>query len=597
VFRWNGPGGTISPDGAINGTLDILFGTTTSPADCVGPPQVTNGDPACATVNTVSTPSPWPFTPKSGPAGSFPKGHFYEGGIDLGFLHLENECFSSFLVETRSSTSVDATLKDFVGGQFASCAATMSTTPSVGAGATVTPGTLVTDSATVVGFGPTNPPTPTGQVTFFICGPIATSLCATGGTNLGTGTLVQTVAGTSTATSPSFDTTGQTPGRYCFRAVWPGDTNYDGSTHTGTGDSECFNIAKVPSATVTGPVDGSGTSVTSFALGGTVYDRSVVTGSAAGGDPTGNVDFFVCGPIVAPALCTAGGTALTGNPQALVSDGVAATFTSAATSGAFTPTAPGRYCFRADYAGSVVYNPSSDSAAGECFSVTQLPTGTVTTPSTAVPVLLGTAVSDTAVVTGAAPGGDPTGTVDFFVCGPTTTAVSCATGGTALGSAALTSDGVAGTFTSSASSSSFTATTLGVYCFRAVYGGDANYTGSSDSTAPGECFTVYADSSTATAQDWLPNDTATIGSTGNVLLNGTVDITLHQSADCTGAAIYTEPQIALAGAASPSANSTTNTTVKVSASTTVSWRTVFTSSDPFVNGSTHCESTTLTITN
>ena len=95
-----------------------------------------------------------------------------------------------------------------------------------------------------------------------------------------------------------------------------------------------------------------------------------MTGTAAGGDPTGEVNFFVCGPITAPATCATGGTEVAGNPETLVSDGVAGTFTSNATSGAFTPTAVGRYCFRAEYGGSTIYNPSSDSGANECFTVT-----------------------------------------------------------------------------------------------------------------------------------------------------------------------------------------------------------------------------------
>ena len=145
VFQWRSPGG------AINGTLDLLAGTTTSPADCVGPPPLGSNDRFCATVNLVATPSPWAFTDKGGtPTGNFAPGEFYEGGIDLNFLGLQDECFSSFLAETRSSQSVDATLKDFVGGSFGVCSAELSTTPSAGAGGTVTPGTIVRDTATVV---------------------------------------------------------------------------------------------------------------------------------------------------------------------------------------------------------------------------------------------------------------------------------------------------------------------------------------------------------------------------------------------------------------------------------------------------------------
>src|SRR6185503_4425450 len=48
VFQWHSPGG------AIDGTLDLLAGTTATPADCVGTPLGT-GDHFCATVNTANT--------------------------------------------------------------------------------------------------------------------------------------------------------------------------------------------------------------------------------------------------------------------------------------------------------------------------------------------------------------------------------------------------------------------------------------------------------------------------------------------------------------------------------------------------------------
>jgi hypothetical protein len=69
-------------------------------------------------VNDAPAPSPWAYTPSQGPANIFPAGAFFEGGVNLSQLGITNVCFSSFLAETRSSTSVDATLKDFVTGTF-----------------------------------------------------------------------------------------------------------------------------------------------------------------------------------------------------------------------------------------------------------------------------------------------------------------------------------------------------------------------------------------------------------------------------------------------------------------------------------------------
>ena len=73
-----------------------------------------------ATVNTGNTPSGgWPFADKGGttPANTFAPGEFFEGGIDLTALGLPTD-LTTFLVETRSSNSLNATLSDLVLGTF-----------------------------------------------------------------------------------------------------------------------------------------------------------------------------------------------------------------------------------------------------------------------------------------------------------------------------------------------------------------------------------------------------------------------------------------------------------------------------------------------
>src|SRR4051812_32302848 len=73
-----------------------------------------------------------------------------------------------------------------------------------------------------------------------------------------------------------------------------------------------------------------------------------------------------------------------------------------------------------------------------------------------------------------------------------------------------------------ATSATATASVVGVWCFRAVYTSDtANYTGDDDSSN-GECFAVQDSSSVATHQIWLPNDQATVTSTGGTNVSGTV---------------------------------------------------------------------------
>jgi len=85
-----------------------------------------SGHEACAKVNTSNIVVSWPYTAKT-PIGTntVPAAGFFEGGINLTELFTEINgtapCFASFLVETRSSQSIDAVLKDFVGGSFPQC--------------------------------------------------------------------------------------------------------------------------------------------------------------------------------------------------------------------------------------------------------------------------------------------------------------------------------------------------------------------------------------------------------------------------------------------------------------------------------------------
>ncbi len=122
VYKWE-------PGGPVNGTLRLL---TSSSSTCNATQDPTKPEPnACAIVNTGNQNSPWPYTPKSGASNVFAKGAFFEGGVNVSALFGGSApCFSSFLAETRSSQSVDATLKDFDGGVFPLCSADISITNS-----------------------------------------------------------------------------------------------------------------------------------------------------------------------------------------------------------------------------------------------------------------------------------------------------------------------------------------------------------------------------------------------------------------------------------------------------------------------------------
>ena len=111
VFEWVGTGGSES-----GGTLNDITGT--APNGSVF--SISNA----AAQNIPGSCPAWDYTPKGGvQGGPIPVNAFFEGAINLdAFPALAGACFSSFMVETRSSAVVTATLKDFALGQFNTCA-------------------------------------------------------------------------------------------------------------------------------------------------------------------------------------------------------------------------------------------------------------------------------------------------------------------------------------------------------------------------------------------------------------------------------------------------------------------------------------------
>ena len=370
----------ISPKtGPINGVscgdANLRFQASSNQANCDGGGGV---DPAisgfCGVVNlTDGVPSPWAFVDKTTispthPANTFLTNEFYEGGVNLGFLGLQSECFASVASETRSSQSTTATLKDFVLGSFGSCEATLATQVS---NSSVTPGTAVHDTATVTGTNPNV--TPTGNVTFFLCSFAAgsTDVCdgTTGhvGTQVGSPVALSGSGAIATAQSDDVNTQAASllPGHYCFRAEWPGDSNYIGAKTEFSGATECFDVSKLPSQTATT----SNPNTNNVAPGTSVTDTATVSGS--GPTPTGSVTFFLC----QPSEVTSGGCEGTAGTQI----GSAKPLSGGqATSDATTNTTTlGKYCWRAEYGGDTVYEPSSHTdATGECFTVTNSASGT-----------------------------------------------------------------------------------------------------------------------------------------------------------------------------------------------------------------------------
>jgi hypothetical protein len=137
VYAWD-PAHCTPNDGCP--TLRLLAAGLSSAGNAVCDPT----DVACAVTNPGGAASPWPYTPKSGPSGTFPELSFFEGGVNLAALGLAEECFASFMAETRASQSVTASSKDFILSGFQPCNPAISVSKacaaavnSAGAGVTV----------------------------------------------------------------------------------------------------------------------------------------------------------------------------------------------------------------------------------------------------------------------------------------------------------------------------------------------------------------------------------------------------------------------------------------------------------------------------
>jgi hypothetical protein len=445
VFSWVGTGGDT------NNVLD----SGGEFADCVGGTAVqTNG--GCSTVSNTTVQSPWAYQSKisGSPANTLYAGALMEGGIDLTQLGLEG-CFSNFLVETRSSPEIGAQLKDFLLGSFEVCQSALTTTPANSGGTPLTDsngnglpdvtigtgsaGVNVRDSADLTVEG-TN--TWSGTLHFFLCGPIATGTCDTGGLEIGTGTAVNQDTVMPVLSDQAHLTS---VGRYCWRGFFDSATEgVDDQTDSSTG--ECFEVLPVtPNLTTS-----AGPDVT---LGDPITDNAPLTGTA----------------------------------------------------------------FRPGTNGPNATYPSINA--------------TMTVPAD--------------------------GTITFTLFGPN----NCTSVPTGFTPIQVTVNGD-GTYTAS-----FTPTQVGTFTWVAVYSGDSpNTLGAGPTGCPdvNEEVVVTGVAASTTAQNWLPNDTATI--TGPTNLNGTLTFTLYTGADCaaTGTPVPNQSySFTLTNEPSPATRSTTNSTFRV----------------------------------
>jgi hypothetical protein len=455
VFSWVGTGGDT------NNVLDSggEFG------DCVGGANTNGG---CATVNNSTVQSPWAYQSKisGSPADTLYAGALMEGGIDLTTLGLQG-CFSSFLAETRSSPEIGAQLKDFLLGNFEVCESALTTTPADSGGTPLTDsdgddlpdvmigtgdaGVDVTDSANLTVEGTS---TWSGTLNFFLCGPIDTGTCDTGGVEIDDADPPDGTAVNQDTEMPVVSATAHltSVGRYCWRGEFVSATE-GVDDQTDSRETECFEVLPVTPALVTQ----AGPDVT---LGNPITDSSTLIGTAFqagtnGGDPT-------YPSINADMVTPANGTI---------------TFT--------------------------LFGPN------DCVSI---PTGFIP--------------------------------IDVTVSGDRATHPGY--------------------------TASFTPTQVGEFTWVATYTGDSpNTLGAGPTACPdaNEAVVVTGNAQSATAQDWLPNDTATI--TGDTNLNGTLTFQLYTGDNCgvtSGAAVPGQSySLTLTDVPSPAIRSTSNTTFKVTA--------------------------------
>ena len=219
----------------INGTAGqngVCNSATTSPA--------VPADAACAATNgAVVTALDPAFTAKAGAAGgNYPIVGFFEGGLDLTAIGLGGECFPTAIVETRSSQSITAVLKDFTITQFERCQAEIATEIRDAAdnnitGTSVIPGTVIHDVAFVTGNQGGPDPGQGGSGSCTTSRPctvtfrrFANDSCSGTPTSTENKPCVSDGlgAGSCTATSSTF-TTVQPPG-YSYLATYNGDSNY-----------------------------------------------------------------------------------------------------------------------------------------------------------------------------------------------------------------------------------------------------------------------------------------------------------------------------------------------------------------------------------
>ena len=190
------------------------------------------------------------------------------------------------------------------------------------------------------------------------------------------------------------------------------------------------------------------------------------------------------------------------------------------------PGVKGTWKWLAVYSGDSNNNGANSGCGNEPVTVNPASSTTTTQQSGSASgsgtIVIGQSITDTATVQGNISGGAPTGSVDFYQCGPGSSPALCTTANP-VGTGSVDLTPVSETDTSTATSASFTPSAVGTYCFAAVYTPDesSNYVSSSDNlvdhsedVSTSECFLVTAPNFTVTKTNAPTTGTSVpIGST------------------------------------------------------------------------------------
>jgi len=437
VYRWDRPDPTLP--GALNPTPQA------NGVDCRSETLGT-GDPACGAANKTAITTPWLTSAKTTVGHNLPTALFFEAGLNLTQSNLGGKCFNTFLGDTRSSTSLTATLFDYSGGQLGSCETTLTTTAGLNAsGTTINNGSTAANGTASSGVDNANLTISgvdewAGTLKFYLCGPLAAGAVCTSG-----GVLVSTVNVDETTSQPIASGDGTTTGfatltsagRYCWFAEFTPDAataanGVSGDTEDGSGSTpnvECFTVSPgtptLDTLAGTSPVD-LGQAVTDTATlsgaakepGSNGANTTYPTINATNGAFVGTIGFTLKGPdqpSATPPVCsTTNATAFAGETQTFP---ITSTVTGNGSYGpvSFKAGAPGQYHWVATYShtASTVNNNlpvthNADCSDGdENVTVRQIPTN-IKTKQSWFP-------NDTATITSSLAGNNlgAGGTVDF----------------------------------------------------------------------------------------------------------------------------------------------------------------------------------------